>query len=190
MNRCNLSPRITAATSMQRAHSFADAKESHAQISLFLDVEKNPRYAPTPTSTFCNVAAHDFATLAGHYIPRVWWTIEAMTRKDSAAIYGKNCVEMNANALHDWFFSHGRSFGWGRTDIIEAQEIVNKGGFAIIVARNKNRRQSGHISVIMPGDVQAIPLQWNAGRVNKASFRSSWYTRVTFDSWGGYSIMP
>jgi hypothetical protein len=73
---------------------------------------------------------------------------------------------------------------------VEAQEIVNKGGFAIIVARNKNRRQSGHISVIIPGEVQAIPLQWNAGRVNKASFRSSWYTRVTFDSWAVYAIMP
>lgn len=185
MNRCYLAPRITLVTSLQRAHSFeTGTPKEHGFIARLLDVEKNPRYTPTATSTFCNIAAHDFATIWGAYIPRVWWTLAALQRKDTIANYGKNCVELNANALYDWFINHGGRFGWGRTDLKEAQEITNAGGLAVIVARNKNRRKSGHISVIMPGNVEAIPHQWNAGRVNKASFRSSWYTRTTFDAWG------
>ena len=43
-----------------------------------LNVEQSARYQRTSTSTCCNIYAYDLVTALGGYLPRVWWTEEAI----------------------------------------------------------------------------------------------------------------
>lgn len=186
MTPCYLFPKTPIAwNSTNRARSFAPQTMEHSDAVEFLRVEANPRYTPAPPITYCNVAAHDFATLRGHYIPRVWWTAQAIRERATVAEYGVNCREMNANALHDWFDEFGHAFNWVKIHGWKnAMPVVNAGGMAIIVARRKDRSRAGHISVIQPSAEDASsPLQWQAGAVNRESFRSQWYTSKLYDSY-------
>jgi len=172
-------------TSTSRAHSFAPQQLDHAEVVQLLQVESNPRYRPANGVTYCNVAAHDFATLCGVYLPRVWWTPEAVRTNETRVVYGQTVRELNANALFFWCQTPGRLFGWRDATLEDAQAHVNKGGFAVIVAVRKDRSRSGHISVIVPGKVvNGMPLQWQAGATNWNARHSRWYHSPIYERWG------
>lgn len=176
-------------TSTKRAHSFPKGNMSTRDVVRVLNVEANPRYKPTATQTFCNIAAHDFATLRGYYLPRVWWTDEALKEKNLKPKYGDTLREMSANSLYEWFEEFGPDFGWRKVDLDTAQRTANAGGMAVIVGRRADRSRSGHITVVIPSlDRNSVPLQWQAGRTNKERFRSEWYEKSTYDAWSAWAI--
>jgi hypothetical protein len=166
------------------------AESIHAIIN-WLDVEKSVRYKRNATQTFCNIYAYDYADKLGAYLPRVWWDGEARLRaeagEDVPVIYPANGVkgtilEMNANALYDWFRLRSGNLGWCKIDSkTEAQSLANKGKCVILVGAHVDRGRSGHITAIVPetatykatgakglSDVRTVtaPLQSQAGSVN------------------------
>jgi hypothetical protein len=66
----------------------------------------NKRFARTPTSTFCNIFAHDATRLMRASIPH--WVRD--DRQRSRRPIGWN--EMNANATFDWLVRAGPAAGW------------------------------------------------------------------------------
>ena len=174
-------------TSTSRAHSFPTERLDHAAIISKLKVLNNKRYKAEEGLTYCNIAAHDFATLYGVYIPRVWWTDKAIKEKDWRVIYGQTVRELNANALLGWMKEYGHLFGWARSTITDAQAHVNAGGFSVIIAARKDRSRSGHITVIVPGEIKdAAPCQWQAGAQNSEATHSKWYNSPVYEDWKVY----
>lgn len=165
----------------------------HAIID-WLNVEKSPRYQRNPKQTFCNIYAYDYADKLGAYLPRVWWNRAALVRfeagenvpvqyPDASRNITGTIVEMNANALYDWFRTQSGKYGWCRVERKnEAQELANQGKCVIMVGAHLNRGASGHITAIVPeqppthraaasmgiGTVRTVitPLQSQAGAVN------------------------
>ena len=147
-----------------------------------LKVKESDRYAPTDTSTYCNIYAYDVVTAMGGYLPRVWWRDKALARirkgEKVKPIYDETIHELNANALTDWMYEFGDGFGWRKEeDITAAQEAANQGKLVILLAANANPRRSGHVSVLMPeteqhkaartDDNEVVgPLQSQAGARN------------------------
>lgn len=158
---------------------------STRKIIEFLAVDKSARYKPTGVATFCNIYAYDFAYLMGAYLPRVFWTAQAIKDMNFVPVYGKTLTEMNANALYDWFPTRGGQFGWKEVNTTEAQIEANQGKCVIMVAANLNRKKSGHIVAVVPetdtiksvgsGGIIIYPVQSQAGRVNKRYFCSKWW---------------
>lgn len=161
---------------------------SVGKVIDFLDVEKSARYAPTKTSTYCNIYAYDYARAMGCYLPRVWWKND----KESDVIkYGETVRELSANELYDWFQKFGAEYGWHAiTSMTEAQKYANDGKCVICVAANNNAKSSGHITAVVPEtsahkavksggitgkETVVYPLQSNAGRTNKKYFASKWW---------------
>ena len=153
-----------------------------------LNVEDSGRYQPGGGNTYCNIYAYDVVTALGAYIPRVWWTPNAIARiqagEQVAVEYGQTVTELNANALNTWMRTWGAEFGWSQAaSMTAAQDAANSGKVAIILAANANPRRSGHINVILaergdhtaqrhpaaedgtPGEVE-VPLQSQAGASN------------------------
>jgi peptidoglycan hydrolase-like protein with peptidoglycan-binding domain len=79
-----------------------------------LKVQESDRYAPTDTSTYCNIYAYDVVTAMGGYLPRVWWRDKALTRirkgEKVKPIYDETIHELNANALTDWMYEQGGGY--------------------------------------------------------------------------------
>jgi hypothetical protein len=167
--------------------------ESIHKIIDWLNVEKSERYQPNKLQTFCNIYAYDYACALGGFLPRVWWTASALKRlgkgEDVPCVYGTTVSEMNANALYDWFKTYSAKFGWTNiTSKTEAQNLANSGKLVIMVGANINRGNSGHITAIVPEtnvlkadrmrghheEVVMIPLQSQAGRVNRKYFAKDW----------------
>lgn len=149
----------------------------------WLDVENSARWQPTSNATYCNVYAHDLLHVLGVYLPRLWWNDPRASNKE--AIYGKNCHEMSANRLHDWMIEYGPIFGWSLKPSIK--ELHNPSQCGIIIARNKNRSRSGHVTVVLPEKVHAIegegPLQTQAGSINRKYFKNErWMLNPKYDS--------
>lgn len=156
------------------------------EIINFLDVEKSARYHRTSAATFCNIYAYDYAYLSGCYVPRVWWTDNALKNLDfSKPQYGTTLKEMSANELYDWFPRYGGGFGWKEVNKTDAQIAANQGKCVIMVAANKNRSRSGHIVAVVPetdtvkcvgaNGIIIYPVQSQAGAVNKKYFCSKWW---------------
>lgn len=176
------------------------ASERCAELAAIIDwlaVDKpsHVRYQPTSGATFCNVYAHDYCFLAGAYLPRVWWTPDAIERlaqgETVEPLYEKTIDEQRANDLFRWFRGFGLRFGWRQTGTLtKLQEAANLGGIGIIVARRKVDGKSGHIVAVVPetadqkarrdsdGNVTSA-LQSQAGSVN---FR---YRASTVEWWKG-----
>lgn len=181
--------------------SIESACASIHQIINWINVEQSARYAPNSTSTYCNIYAHDYCYLTGVFLPRVWWTSKALIelnhRNQVPIQYGQTVNELNANNLLRWFLEWGDDFGWRRVfDINELQAEANLGNVCIISARNVNENSSGHICAVVPennsqkamrnadGSIR-IPLQSQAGRVNKNYFYNSmWWLTRTFADFG------
>ncbi|MCS6622811.1 hypothetical protein N0B44_07810 [Roseibacterium beibuensis] len=149
-----------------------DPEELRQEIAAVIDwiAVDNPahaRYQPTRTATFCNIYAHDVCSLAGAYLPRVWWTPKTLMSIAGGARpepkYADTVFEMRANDLFRWLTEFGPGFGWRRAaSPTELQNEVNKGALGLIIARRKVEGRSGHV-------VLAIPEGSNGSAVRDAS---------------------
>jgi hypothetical protein len=76
-------------------------------------------------------------------------------------------------------------FGWQRlTDAAGVQQAANSGAVAVIAARRADAKKSGQITVVVPEHhgwaavmdaTGLIPLQSQAGKVNRRYFASRWW---------------
>lgn len=181
--------------------------QSLTEIVKFLSVEKSPRYKQNIVGgkivdTYCNIYAFDFTNLAGGYLPRVWWSKDAIAKLKSGVDvvpeYGKTVFELNANSLYDWFVEWSDDFGWKKeTDLKHAQQLANEGQIVILVAKQKIVQRSGHITAIVPevGEHKATmagnvfePLQSQAGAVNKEYLNQNWFLHPRYSGWGCFSF--
>jgi hypothetical protein len=169
-------------------------REELAAIIAWLAVDdpKHKRYQPHDGLTFCNIYSHDFCTLAGAYLPRVWWSPPALLKLANGVQveprYGATIDEVRANDLFRWLRDFGVHFGWRQTgSLTKLQLAANSGGIGLIVARRKEEGRSGHIVVVVPelakrasrdsaGEVTA-PVQSQAGSVNfeYGTGKSGWW---------------
>lgn len=156
------------------------------------------RYQPRAGLTFCNIYTHDYCTLAGVYLPRVWWTAPALVKLSHGQavkpLYGDTITEMRANDLFRWLRDFGQNHGWRQA--VSADEVqlhANRGGVALIVARRKEDGRSGHMVAVVPETgahkakrnaalVVTSPLQSQAGATNFSYGTSTpdWWKAVRF----------
>lgn len=183
--------------------SAATRRAEIAAIIAWLDSENaaHLRYKPAGP-TYCNLYAHDFCTLAGAYLPRVWWTSRAIERLRAGEkvepAYLDTVDEMRANALFRWLTDYGSDYGWRQTGTLtKLQDVANAGGLGIICGRNTVEGRSGHIVMVVPetdtqkakrspaGEVTS-PLQSQAGRVNfrYGTSRPNWWLGPEFAASG------
>ena len=169
-------------------------------IASWLAVERasHRRYQPRSGLTFCNIYAHDFCHLAGVYLPRVWWSSQALLALDRGETVeprlGDTIDEVRANDLFRWLRDFGPGFGWRRTGTLsKLQDEANQGAIGLIVARRKEDGRSGHIVVVLPegdalrarrnaaGEVVA-PVQSQAGATNfeRSLGRAGWWNGEQF----------
>ncbi len=170
---------------------------SIGSILDWLDVERSDRYLPASGSTFCNIYTYDFCFLSGAYLPRVWWSEQAIRDLGSGRAvvpqYAKTIFELNANALLNWLKIWGTNFGWQRVNSETAlQDAANQGQLGLIVAQRIDLNRSSHIVAVVPetGTFKAkrdvdnkviIPLQSQAGVSNRKYFRDrKWWTDSKF----------
>jgi hypothetical protein len=171
------------------------------EIIDYLNVEKtsHARYQPADGRTFCNIYAHDFCTLAGVYLPRVWWTpraIERLARGETVEPkLGGTIDEQRANDLFRWLRDFGIRFGWRQTSTLtKLQTEANVGAIGLIVARRVDDGKPGHITLVVPesadaaarrdsgsGDVTAA-LQSQAGARNfsRDTGKIDWFKGANF----------
>jgi hypothetical protein len=178
----------------------ASLREQLGGIISYLKPEKSThkRYLPRDGLTFCNIYIHDYCSLSGAYLPRVWWTAPALMKiaagQQVNAGIGATVDEVRANDLFRWLRDFGEGFGWRRAaSLDELQGHANLGGVSLIVARRKQDGRSGHIVAVVPEtadetaklDAQGhvvMPLQSQAGAVNFSYGRSTlnWWTDPRF----------
>ena len=116
-------------------------------------VENSPRYRPGGGMTFCNIYAYDYVFMTEAYLPRVWWTQQAIIKLQAGqnvpVQYGETVNELTANALTQWFKDWGSHFGWHRTvELTELQEAANNGRVCITVAKAKPQFHNGHGHIV------------------------------------------
>lgn len=178
--------------------SAAVQKQALLDIVDWLDVTQSDRYRPG-RDTYCNIYAYDYCSLAGAYLPRVWWSNNAIINllggNEVAVKYGDSVYELNANSLYNWLGDFGARFGWQRlSNARELQAQVNEGNVGIISAENKSANKSGHIVAVIPehdgfnatdNGSLFIPLQSQAGRVNHKKINNqNWWTKPEFRAFG------
>jgi predicted chitinase len=182
----------------------AGSPKALLDIVGYLDSERvaHQRYKPKRSTTFCNIYAHDYCTLAGVYLPRVWWTDRALTalraRQPVREQHGQTVRELSANSLLDWFEDFGPLFGWKRETCLDVvQAAANQGSVCVIVAQQHDRNRSGHITAVVPehashaakrdgnGRVQR-PLESQAGTHNHrfVTQRTAWWAHSRFQDFG------
>ena len=173
--------------------------EELTTIIEWLKVDQSARYQPAPKTTYCNIYAYDYAYLSGVYLPRVWWTADAIHKLESGVAvspkYGDTVDELNANSLFDWFKNYGTTFGWTRAfDLTQLQNAANDGQVVIISAKQKDLHRSGHICAIVPetpdhmavrsGATVIKPLQSQAGKHNHPYFTIVWWNDPKYSDFG------
>lgn len=183
--------------------------QSLLKIVDYLDVERSLRYKRKEVdgkvvATYCNIYAFDYAYFAGAYLPRVFWYPRALKDLQNGVNvepkYGETVAEYNANALFDWFNEWGNHFAWQKqNDLREAQDLANKGWIVVIVAKQKIVTRSGHITAIVPehqgNNAKSInnnflPLQSQAGVLNKKYFNDNWFLNPRYSGWGVWAFKP
>ena len=160
--------------------------------------EAHKRYWPRAGLTFCNIYAHDYCALAGCYLPRVWWTSDALHAIGAGETvlprYGHTIREMRANDIFRWLGTYGGDFGWRRVaTTTELQHNANLGAVALIIARRKNDGKSGHVSMVVPEGTEGLarrlsngtvsaPLQSQAGsrNFNYSAGKTDWWKDTRF----------
>ncbi len=166
------------------------------------DKSSHARYKAAGGKTYCNIYAYDFCQRMQVFLPRVWWTSNAIVSLSQGnpvpVAYAKTVHELNANALHDWFEDYGPGFGWQRVfTATDLQDAANAGKVCIIVAKRKDANQSGHIVAVVPEtkDLAAArdakkqvlrPVQSQAGSENFTAKvpATQWWTQTRFRSFG------
>lgn len=186
----------------QPSRTRGTADELHAIIEwLGVDNDAYLRYRTRDGFTFCNIYAHDYCHLAGAYLPRVWWTPEAVEAIRAGEVveprYAENLFEQRVNDTFRWLGAFGPEFGWERaTDLTELQERVNAGAVGLTVAHRKEYGRPGHITVVVPETAAAralrdadgrvtVPLQSQAGTINFRydTWRPDWWLDEQFSDW-------
>ena len=163
----------------------------------WLDVERSPRYRAHNDRTFCNIYAYDLAYCLGCYLPRVWWSQEAVRMilqgKGVEAVYGETVFEQNCHALYDWFGRYGHHYSWQSCAAApgEMQEHADRGLLVMIVAQPAAPGGHGHITAVMPreaGDpTDDQPVQTQAGRHNHRRFTGRWWEQPgLYGHWGAW----
>lgn len=195
-----------------KASTHTDGKAAGIRAVIdWLDVGKSShlRWWPGSNVTYCNIYVYDVCTIAGGYIPRLWWTSSAI--RDLAlgrpveAKYGVTVNEMAANYIFNWLEEFGEEFGWKRVfDLDTLQNDANAGRLGIICAQRTAMNRPGHIQIIPPehganvakrdsaGKV-TLPLQSQAGASNfKYGYlgQSKWWTSAQFREFGFWSADP
>jgi hypothetical protein len=204
---------VTRRTDKANAHSLNEpnqpkrvgtsAEDLRAELAaiidwLAVDEPAHARYQPRSGLTFCNIYAHDYCHLAGVYLPRVWWSGNALvtlSQGDTVApLIGDTINEVRANDLFRWLRDHGPRFGWRQTGTLtKLQQAANQGAIGLIIARRKEDGRSGHIVPVVPelgelhakrdavGEVTA-PLQSQAGASNFrfGTGRGAWWLGEEF----------
>jgi hypothetical protein len=99
------------------------------------DVEVNPRYARTDSTTWCNIFAWDVTTALGCEIPH--WDLDHEN-------------EYNVNATLKWLETEGYFSGWQEIDAKGALEQSTLGCPVVAVWKNPNPVKHGHIAVLLP----------------------------------------
>lgn len=168
-------------------------------IIAYLNVSHSARYAAGSGKTYCNIYAHDYAHLAGAYLPRVWWTRKALVALASGQAvhpaYGTTVQELNANSLYNWFEEFGSDFGWRRSvDLTEVQNAANIGQVCIVSGQRKDLNAPGHICAVVPETIQhlakrqkeqvTIPLMSQAGASNFEYGGRVWWPDAKFGRFG------
>lgn len=174
----------------------------HANVA-WLAAPVSARYRPGGGATYCNIYAHDYATLAGAYLPRVWWMDRALGEIATggaapAALYGRTVRELNANALYDWLAEWGGAYGWQRlASADDAQRAANVGQAVVACAQRRDLSRSGHIAAVVPeadapGGAKAVrsrgvvtkPLLCQAGSRNFDYEANGFFTGAQFRAFG------
>jgi len=181
-------PRRDGTTAADRAGQLGD-------IINWLRVDQSRRYLPVGGTTFCNIYAYDYCYLAGVYLPRVWWTRNAIATLASGGQvspqYGTTVTELNANSIYNWFEEFGANFGWLRTfDLTVLQDAANAGKVCIINGQRTDLNRPGHICPVVPevqshaavrrGGAVTTPLQSQAGASNFRYGGRVWWTGAQF----------
>jgi hypothetical protein len=184
----------------QRSGSTPVQKVAELQAIIdWLDVEESLRYHPHDDHTYCNIYAYDYCYLGEVYLPRVWWSSDAIAKWSAGSqvtpLYGRTLLELSANRLFDWLGHYGESFGWQRLfDLTTLQDAVNQGEVGVLCAKRKVPNAPGHISVAVPetsiqkaqrsnGKV-IIPLQSQAGSNNHKYYTQRWWNSSKFADFG------
>lgn len=151
----------------------------------FLDVENSLRYKPKEKS-YCNVYASDLIKLVGGYLPRVWWTENAISElyrgENLSCIYDKTVEELNTNMMFEWLQKFGDQYSWNEVpNYKELKKKVRKNGTVGIVV-NKRQAKSGHISIVYRKkrierlfDLFHRVGQTDAGRICHRFFLERWW---------------
>lgn len=162
---------------------------------LAVDKRLHVRYQPHSGVTFCNIYAHDYCHLAGAYLPRVWWTPDAVERLAQGEVVeprlGSTIDEQRANDLFRWLRAFGPRFGWRQTSTLtKLQTEANLGAVALIVARRKIDGKSGHIVMVVPEGEEDSAKRDGTGEVtaslqSQAGARNFQYGTGTPNWWKG-----
>ena len=164
-------------------------------------VESSVRYAPSGGSTFCNIYAYDYCFMTEAYLPRVWWTSQALIKLQAGQSvpikYGETVEELTANGLNNWFKQWGEHFGWKRVfSLTEMQDAANEGKVCITVARAKPHSHNGHghiVAVVPENDMfhaarqngEVIKtVQSQAGLHNRKYVVQAWWNDGTYADFG------
>jgi hypothetical protein len=134
--------------------------------------------------TWCNVFAFDVVTAMGGYLPRQWWTTDAIAMLQRGAQPTADMVQQQrANDLYNWMNAWGTAhFGWEALGSPqEAQQEANLGQIVVILG-STGTEAPGHISVVMAETARThkapkltqtkgayVPLQAQAGAENFAT---------------------
>lgn len=141
------------------ARSGATPEAKAKSLSYILDwlkVEHSPRYLPIGSRTEANVYAFDYCYLAGVYLPRVWWSPNAVEKLKQgeyvSPVYGQTVMELTSNGLHDWLSNFGSALGWKRASSLNDLQIAaNAGKISLVSARKRDVNSGpGHISIVVP----------------------------------------
>lgn len=103
------------------------------------EVLKNPRYARTPSATFCNIFLWDVTRALGCEIPH--WI------DDPKAPNGRR--ELTVNGTIEWLEMNGRLYGWRECDYLQAGEQADRGCPAVPLWKNPTGPH-GHVAVCLP----------------------------------------
>ena len=169
-------PTRDAAGSPQKA-------EQLGKIVEWLGVSHNKRYLPDERGTFCNIYAYDYCCLSGVFMPRVWWTQEAINKliagQTVSPKYGVTVEEITANQLAKWFRDYGHIFGWRQTSsLTDLQTAANAGAVCLINARKVVGH--GHICAIVP-ETAAHKAEWDGGHARVLRPLTSQAGRLVFE---------
>lgn len=157
-----------------------DSNQKIRSAIEWLKVNESDRYRPEPSSTFCNIYAHDICLLLGIFLPRVWWTDSVIKNGEyRRAVLGRSVNEMSSNALFDWMGAYGPHFGWQHiADLEEAKLAAGRGDLVLAMGRGRDSTEHGHIAALISVSRTAGAglLQSQAGRRNiRLDFSDAWW---------------